>query len=137
MLLRKLRRRADSPAAAIRCQGFQFEQLRRGLENVDHNGGSSLLEIVLRDMRGRKLASNEAYEHLWRLQHSLERNPEVDAVLSLPMLMAEGKDSLYGHFILRMREIGRDVPRAEIIDQIGGDHAPARLHTGSCWALPI
>jgi predicted RND superfamily exporter protein len=68
------------------------EELRRGLERVDQSGGSSLLEIVLRDSRGRPLASGEAYERLWRLQAALERDPEVGTVVSLPMLMSEGKD---------------------------------------------
>jgi hypothetical protein len=68
------------------------EELRRGLERVDQSGGSSLLEIVLRDSRGRLLATDEAYERLWRLQNALERNPEIGAIVSLPMLMAEGKD---------------------------------------------
>lgn len=68
------------------------EELRRGLERVDQSGGSSLLEIVLRDPRGRPLATDEAYERLWRLQNALERNPEIGAIVSLPMLMAEGKD---------------------------------------------
>jgi predicted RND superfamily exporter protein len=68
------------------------EQLGSGLERVDRSGGSSLLEIVLRDSRGRKLATDEAYKRLWRLQRALERDPEVGTIVSLPMLMAEGKD---------------------------------------------
>ncbi|MBI4522348.1 MAG: MMPL family transporter [Deltaproteobacteria bacterium] len=126
------------------------DQLRQGLELVDQTGGSSLLEIVLRDSRGRKLATNEAYERLWRLQNALERDPEVGTVISLPMLMAEGKDfpfsflfswkrildimarpkyervaqnfishdHLYGRFVLRMREVGRETGRAEVIERI-------------------
>jgi len=40
------------------------ERLRQSLEHVDRNGGSGLMEIVLRDTRGRKLDTNEAYESL-------------------------------------------------------------------------
>ncbi|MGH7829657.1 MAG: MMPL family transporter, partial [Candidatus Binatia bacterium] len=125
-------------------------QLRRGLERVDRSGGSSLLEIVLRDSRGRKLDTNEAYERLWRLHRDLERDREVGTIVSLPMLMAEGQDfpfsflvswktilnvmarpkyeriaqtfisydHLYGHFILRMKEMHREEPRAVIIERI-------------------
>jgi predicted RND superfamily exporter protein len=126
------------------------KKLRQSLEHVDRNGGSGLMEIVLRDSRGRKLDTDEAYEGLWKLQRSLEQDPEIGTVISLPMLMAEGErspfsfllswktilkkmaepkyeriaksfvsyDHLYGHFILRMRESGRDAPRGEIIKRI-------------------
>jgi predicted RND superfamily exporter protein len=68
------------------------EQLRRDLQRVDRTGGSSVMEIVLRDSRGGKLDSNEAYERLWRLQNALERDREIGTVISLPVLMAEGDD---------------------------------------------
>jgi predicted RND superfamily exporter protein len=126
------------------------EDLRLGLERVDRNGGSSVMEIVLRDSAGRKLDNKESYERLWQLQRDLERDREVGSVISLPLLMAEGKDfpfsflfswktilnkmaepryeriarqfisydHLYGHYILRMKESGRDAPRADIIQRI-------------------
>lgn len=145
-------------------------QLRRGLERVDRSGGSSLLEIVLRDSRGRKLASDEAYDRLWQLQRALERDSEVGTIVSLPMLMAEGKDfpfsflfswktilnimarpkyervaqtfisydHLYGHFILRMREMDREAPRAEIIERIKDTvrrHGFTPVLVGNTYAL--
>jgi predicted RND superfamily exporter protein len=126
------------------------ETLRQSLERVDRTGGSSLMEIVIRDARGRTLDSSETYEHLWQLQRDLEDDRNIGTVISLPMLMAEGekfpfsflfswktilkktaepayerigrqfvsRDHLYGHFILRMRELGREAPRAEIIGRI-------------------
>jgi predicted RND superfamily exporter protein len=126
------------------------KKLRQSLEHVDRNGGSGLMEIVLRDSRGRRLDTDDAYEDLWKLQRSLEKDPDVGTVISLPILMAEGErspfsfllswktilkkmaepkyeriaksfvsyDHLYGHFILRMRESGRDGPRGEIITRI-------------------
>lgn len=125
------------------------EDLRGGLERVDRAGGSSIMEIVLRDARGQKLDNNESYERLWRLQRDLERDREIGSVISLPLLMAEGDDSpfsflfswktilkkmaepryerigrqfishdhLYGHYILRMKESGRQLPRAEVIQR--------------------
>jgi predicted RND superfamily exporter protein len=68
------------------------EDLRRDLQRVDHSGGSSVLEIVLRDSRGGKLDSNKAYERLWQLQKALERDREIGTVISLPLLMAEGEN---------------------------------------------
>jgi predicted RND superfamily exporter protein len=67
-------------------------ELRRDLQRVDHTGGSSVMEIVLRDSGGGKLDSNEAYERLWQLQKTLERDPEIGTVISLPLLMAEGEN---------------------------------------------
>ena len=120
------------------------EELRHGLERVDRSGGSSVIELVIRDSRGRKLDNNESYERLWQLQRDLERDREIGTVISLPLLMAEGEDfpfsflfswktilnkmaepryeriarqfissdHVYGHFILRMKELGRREPRA-------------------------
>jgi predicted RND superfamily exporter protein len=68
------------------------EDLRRDLERVDRSGGSSVMEIVVRDGRGRELDNNQSYERLWRLQQDLERNREIGSVISLPLLMAEGDD---------------------------------------------
>jgi predicted RND superfamily exporter protein len=126
------------------------EDLRRDLERVDRSGGSSVMEIVVRDARGRKLDDNQSYERLWRLQQDLERNREIGSVISLPLLMAEGDDlpfsflfswrtilkkmaapryeriarqfisydHLYGHYILRMKESGRQTSRPEVIQRI-------------------
>jgi predicted RND superfamily exporter protein len=125
------------------------EDLRSGLERVDRAGGSSIMEIVLRDARGQKLDHNESYERLSRLQRDLERDREIGSVISLPLLMAEGDDfpfsflfswktilkkmaepryegigrqfishdHLYGHYILRMKESGRQLPRTEVIQR--------------------
>jgi hypothetical protein len=68
------------------------EKLRHDLERIDRTGGSSVMEIVIRDSRGRKLDSNESYERLWQLQSSLEQNPDIGTVISLPILMAEGEE---------------------------------------------
>ena len=66
------------------------QPLRDGLEYVDHNGGSSPLQLVVAAADGRKLNTGEAYEQMWRLQAALENNPAVGTVVSLPVLMAEG-----------------------------------------------
>ena len=74
------------------------EELKRGLERVDRAGGSSVLELVIRDSRGRKLDSNESYERLWQLHNDLERDREVGSVISLPILMAEGEKFPFSFF---------------------------------------
>jgi uncharacterized protein len=74
------------------------EDVRRGLERVDRTGGSSVLELVIKDSRGRKLDSNEAYERMWQLHNDLERDREVGSVISLPILMAEGEKFPFSFF---------------------------------------
>jgi predicted RND superfamily exporter protein len=92
------------------------EKLRRSLEHVDRTGGSGLMEIVLRDSRGRKLDHNEAYEDLWQLQRSLEQDPDIGTVISLPMVMAEGGRSPFS-ILLSWKTILKkmDEPRYERI----------------------
>jgi uncharacterized protein len=126
------------------------KHLRRGLERVDRAGGSSIMEIVIRDSRGARLDNNESFERLWQLQRHLEEDREIGSVISLPLLMAEGgkfpfsrffswetilnkmaephyerigrqfisADHVYGHYILRMKESGRQESRADIIQRI-------------------
>jgi predicted RND superfamily exporter protein len=75
------------------------EELRRGLERVDRTGGSSIMEIVIRDSRGAKLDSNESFERLWQLQRDLEDDREIGSVVSLPLLMAEGEKFPLSRFL--------------------------------------
>jgi predicted RND superfamily exporter protein len=63
--------------------------VRRSLEIVDRNGGSSPLNIAVRRKDGERLDTSDSYEHMWKLQHALQRDPAVGTVLSLPVLMAE------------------------------------------------
>lgn len=67
------------------------DSLRDGMEYIDRNGGSSPLNIVVRDRDNKLLNTSEAYDKLWKLQESLEQDPGVGSVISLPVLLAEGK----------------------------------------------
>ncbi|UCE87392.1 MAG: MMPL family transporter, partial [Deltaproteobacteria bacterium] len=62
-----------------------------GLEFIDRTGGTSLLQVVVRDPNGGKLDTGEAYERLWSFQNRLEDIPAVGASISLPVLIAEGR----------------------------------------------
>ena len=65
--------------------------LRDGMEYIDRNGGSSPLNLVVSDKNGALLNTGKAYKKLWKLQEALENDPGVGSVLSLPVLLAEGK----------------------------------------------
>lgn len=66
--------------------------VHRGLEGLDRDGGSSPLELVLQRRDGEPLLDgDDAYEWLWNLQHDFETEPTVGRVLSLPVVLAEGR----------------------------------------------
>jgi len=66
-------------------------ELRDGLEYVDRNGGSNPLTIVVSSADGSTLNSKETYKQMWGLQTALEKHKGVGTVISLPVLMAEGR----------------------------------------------
>ena len=65
--------------------------LREGLEYVDRNGGSNPLTLVVAEADGRPLNHKDAYKDLWTLQTALEEHKAVGTVVSLPLLVAEGR----------------------------------------------
>jgi uncharacterized protein len=67
------------------------QELRDGLEYVDHNGGSNPLTVVITAADGSKLNTGDAYDRMWSLQSALENHKGVGTVISLPVLLAEGK----------------------------------------------
>ncbi len=122
--------------------------LRESLEYIDKNGGSSPLKLVVKDAQNQKLNTKQAYQKMWNLQNELEKNPYVGVVISLPVVMAEGKragmaflltwegllkkmgehvqlvknfitdDRQFAYFLLRMKESHLNVSRTEVMKQI-------------------
>lgn len=74
--------------------------VREGLERIDRAGGSSPLDLVIRDAGGGELANDDAFDRMWRLQRALEEDPAVGSVLSLPVLMAEAEEQTFLSFLL-------------------------------------
>lgn len=66
------------------------QELRDGLEYVDHNGGCNPLTLVVSAADGGKLNTDAAYQKMWTLHGALENYPDVGTVISLPTLLAEG-----------------------------------------------
>jgi uncharacterized protein len=65
--------------------------LREGLEYIDNNGGSTPLDIVIRDEKGQMLTKHKSYNRLWQLHKTLESEDSVGSIISLPVILAEGK----------------------------------------------
>jgi predicted RND superfamily exporter protein len=73
--------------------------LRDGMEYVDKNGGISPLNLVIRDPHDKPLTSAQEYRKMWELQQALEKDPDVGSVVSLPVLLAEGKRQPGGNWV--------------------------------------
>lgn len=73
--------------------------LHQSLVFIDKNGGSSPLKLVVSDAQGGKLNTSEAYERMWALQRTLETDPAVGSVISLPLLMAEANSAPFAFLL--------------------------------------
>jgi predicted RND superfamily exporter protein len=67
------------------------DELAKGLQYIDRQGGSNPLVLVVKSRDDARLNTNKAYERLWRLQKDLENLQATGTVISLPVLIAEGK----------------------------------------------
>ncbi len=77
-------------------------EIHEGLSYIDHNGGSSPLILVVRSKDNTKIHSDKAYQGLWRLQESLEQHRGVGSVISLPVLIAQARETpVLGWFLPR------------------------------------
>jgi len=77
-------------------------EIHKGLSYIDCNGGSSPLILVVRSNTGEKIHSNKSYTQLWNLQESLEQHRAVGSVISLPVLIAQAKQTpVLGWFLPR------------------------------------
>lgn len=106
------------------------EVLRDGMEYIDENGGSSPLNVVVTDVEGRALNTGSAYEKLWKLQEALENDPGVGSVVSLPVLLAEGKRfplSVFVSFERMLRIMGHKKYEAVSRNFITDDRLKARF----------
>jgi len=74
-------------------------KIEKGLAFIDHNGGSSPLILVIKTSSGEKLDTDKAYSQLWELQKSLEQNPAIGTIISLPVLMAEAIRAPFASFL--------------------------------------
>src|SRR5438477_823388 len=75
------------------------QELRDGLDYVDHNGGCNPLNLVVSAADGSKLNTDAAYQKMWTLHGALENYKDVGTVISLPTLLAEGDRTPFSFFI--------------------------------------
>ncbi|MAX22925.1 MAG: hypothetical protein CMJ19_00355 [Phycisphaeraceae bacterium] len=75
-------------------------KLHDGLSYIDRNGGSSPLKFVVqrqpedgKEQSQALLNNKKAYEQLWEAQQELETDESVGTIISLPVLMAQAKET--------------------------------------------
>ncbi len=66
-------------------------ELREGLERIDRDGGSSTLDIVVRDDQGARVDTLPVFRELEAFQASLEADSAVGVVLSPPVFVGHAR----------------------------------------------
>ncbi len=74
-------------------------ELRTGLERIDRDGGSSTLNIAIRDASGGSIVDNEVYDRMWLFQDALEADSAVGAVVSPPVLLGHARAQPFAGFL--------------------------------------
>jgi len=73
--------------------------IRTGLDAIDRDGGSSALNLVVRNEDGSPLHTDAAYDKMWTLQEALEADSSVGVVLSPAVLLADAKRAPLASFL--------------------------------------
>lgn len=73
--------------------------IRAGLEAIDRDGGSSSLNLVVRETNDGLIDTDAAYDKMWALQDTLEADPSVGVVLSPAVLLADAKRAPLAGFL--------------------------------------
>jgi len=66
-------------------------ELRDGLERIDADGGSSTLDIIVRDSEGGRLDSDAVFQKMQDVQAALETDPAVGVVLGPSVLLEHAR----------------------------------------------
>ena len=91
-------------------------ELRDGLERIDRDGGSSTLNIAIRDAAGARLDENEVYERMWSFQEALEADTAVGAVLSPAVLLGHARTLPLANFL--SLDALLDIAESPLLDRI-------------------
>ena len=91
-------------------------ELRTGLERIDRDGGSSTLNIAIRDVAGARLDENEVYDRMWLFQDALEADSAVGTVMSPPVLLGHARTLPLARFLSLSMLL--DIAETPQLDQI-------------------
>ncbi len=74
-------------------------ELRNGLERIDADGGSSTLDIIIRDSEGGRLDSDLVFQKMQALQEALEADSAVGVVLGPSVLLEHARTLPFARFM--------------------------------------
>ena len=74
-------------------------ELRRGLEAIDDDGGSSTLKVIVRDGAGGELGTSAVYAEIWAFQEALEADASVGVVVSPAVLLEHARSQPLAGFL--------------------------------------
>ena len=74
-------------------------ELRDGLERIDADGGSSTLDIIVRDSEGERLDSDIVFQKMQGIQAALEADSAVGVVLGPSVLLEHARTLPLGRFM--------------------------------------
>ena len=81
----------STPIRVLLTYFAEDSELREGLEQIDRDGGSSTLDIVVQDPTGERVDAPEIFAGLEALQGSLEADPAVGVVVSPTVLIGHAR----------------------------------------------
>ena len=90
--------------------------LRDGLERIDLDGGSSTLNIAVRDAAGGRIDDAEVNDRMWAFQDALEANTAVGVVLSPAVLLGHARLQPLARF-MSFRTL-LDIAESPALDQV-------------------
>ena len=90
--------------------------LREGLERVDLDGGSSTLNIAVRDAAGGRVDNEAVNERMWAFQDALEADSAVGVVVSPPVLLAHARSQPLARF-MSLRTL-LDIAESPVLDEV-------------------
>jgi predicted RND superfamily exporter protein len=91
--------------------------LRDGLEAIDRDGGSSPLDIAVRDPEGDAIHTDAMNDKMWVLQERLENDSSVGVTISPAVLLAHAKTVPFGAFLSWSRLL--DILESPFVDRVG------------------
>lgn len=90
--------------------------LRDGLEQIDIDGGSSSLNVVVRDAQGGRLDTQPVYDRMSAFQEALEADSAVGVVLSPSVLLDHARAQPLARFLTL--EMLLDIAESPALDQV-------------------
>ncbi len=92
-------------------------KLRKGLEAIDGDGGSSPLNIAVRDTDGGRIDTDTMNEKMWTLQEALESDSSVGVVISPAVLLAHARLAPFAGLLNWSQLL--DILESPLLDRVG------------------